>query len=259
MNASTFAVGELTVEVYPDERAAARAAAEFTAATITAAVQERGKARVVMATGNSQLAFVHALATQTVPWDRVTVFHMDEYIGLDENHPASFRRWIRQNLAVPFQPAKVEYIQPDDPETECRRYEEALRSEPLDLTCMGIGENGHLAFNEPGVANFTDDRWARIVELTPESRKQQVNEGHFPDVDAVPPTAISLTIPGLLSAQVVQVVVPELRKAAAVARALNGPVDNSCPASILQHHAHARLFLEEASASQVSQDPLGLG
>ncbi|MGZ0147716.1 glucosamine-6-phosphate deaminase [Kribbella sp. WER1] len=251
---STFDVDELTVEVHPSEADAGRAAAGFTAATITAAVRARGTARVVMATGNSQLAFVRALADEDIPWDRVTVFHMDEYIGLDDQHPASFRRWIREQIAVRLQPARVEYIEPDqdDPERECRRYEELLRSAPLDLTCMGIGENGHLAFNEPGVADFADDRWTRVIELTPESREQQVNEGHFPAVDAVPPTAISVTIPGLLSATVVQVVVPEQRKAAAVARALNGPVDTSCPASILQRHAHARLFLDESSASLVT-------
>lgn len=251
---SAFDVDELSVEVHPSEAAAGRAAAGFTAATVNAAVRARGAARVVMATGNSQLAFVRALADVDIPWDRVTVFHMDEYIGLDDRHPASFRRWIREQIETRFQPARVEYIEPDqgDPERECRRYEELLRSAPLDLTCMGIGENGHLAFNEPGVADFADERWTRVIELTPESRRQQVNEGHFPDVDAVPPTAISVTIPGLLSASVVQVVVPELRKAAAVARALNGPVDNTCPASILQRHAHARLFLDESSASLVT-------
>ncbi|WP_427896133.1 6-phosphogluconolactonase [Kribbella sp. GL6] len=254
MSDSSFAVDELSVEVHPSEAEAGRAAAGFTAATVNAAVRARGAARVVMATGNSQLAFVRALADVDIPWDRVTVFHMDEYIGIDDQHPASFRRWIREQLAVPFQPAHVEYIRPDqdDPERECRRYEELLRSAPLDLTCMGIGENGHLAFNEPGVADFADERWTRVIELTPESRGQQVGEGHFPDVGAVPPTAISVTIPGLLSASVVQVVVPERRKAAAVARALGGPVDNTCPASILQRHAHARLFLDESSASLVT-------
>ncbi|GAA1560947.1 glucosamine-6-phosphate deaminase [Kribbella hippodromi] len=251
---STFAVGELTVEVHPSEQAAGSAAADFAAATIGAAVRDRGAARVVVATGNSQLAFVHALAGVDIPWDRVTVFHMDEYLGLDADHPASFRRWIRENVGISFSPARVEYIQPDrgDPEAECGRYEALLREAPLDLTCMGVGENGHLAFNEPGAADFADERWARVIELTPESRRQQVNEGHFPDPQSVPPAAISLTIPALLSSRTVQVVVPELRKAPAIARALNGPVDNSCPASILQRHGHARLFLDQQSSSQVA-------
>ena len=258
---STSVVGELSVEVHPSEAAAGQAASAFAARTITAAVEERGEARVILATGNSQLAFVRALAGQSVPWEAVTVFHMDEYIGIDAEHPAAFRRWIRENVADTVHPRAVEYIQPDrgTPEAECVRYEALLRAAPVDLTCMGIGENGHLAFNEPGSADFDDPRWAGIVSLTPESQRQQVDEGHFPGLDAVPRAAISLTVPALLAAQTVQVVVPELRKAAAIARTLSGPIDTSCPASILRRQAHARLFLDRDSASLTDWSRLGAG
>ncbi|WP_432876640.1 glucosamine-6-phosphate deaminase [Kribbella sp. CA-245084] len=243
-------IEDLRLEVFAATADMAAAAAAGTAEVLTRAVAERGAARVVIATGNSQLAFVTALAGYDVPWSKVTVFHMDEYVGIDANHPASFRRWIRERIAAPFGPARVEYIdgEASDVEAECARYEALLREAPIDLTCMGIGENGHLAFNEPGQADFDDARWVRQISLTPESLHQQVGEGHFPDVDAVPPTAISLTVPALLSARHVQVVAPEKRKAAAVRNTLTLPIDASCPSTILRRTANATLYLDADSA-----------
>ena len=247
-------IEDLRLEVFAATADMAAAAAAGTAEVLTRAVAERGGARVVIATGNSQLAFVTALAGYDVPWSKVTVFHMDEYVGIDAGHPASFRRWIRERIAEPFGPARVEYIdgQAPDVEAECARYEALLREAPIDLTCMGIGENGHLAFNEPGQADFDDPRWVRQITLTPESLRQQVGEGHFPDVDAVPPTAISLTVPALLSARHVQVVVPEKRKAAAVRNTLTLPIDASCPSTILRRASHATLYLDADSAGDWS-------
>ncbi|WP_370384255.1 glucosamine-6-phosphate deaminase [Catenulispora sp. GAS73] len=257
---STFVVGDLSVEVHPSEAAVGQATSAFAAQTIIAAVRERGEARVILATGNSQLAFIHALAGQSVPWEAVTVFHMDEYIGIDAEHPAAFRRWIREKVADTMHPRAVEYIQPDldDPAAECERYEALLRAAPIDLTCMGVGENGHLAFNEPGTADFDDPRWAGIISLTAESQRQQVDEGHFPDLDTVPRAAISLTVPALLAARTVQVVVPEARKAEAIARTLTGPINNDCPASILRRQPHARLFLDRESASLTDWSQAGV-
>ncbi|MER7250786.1 glucosamine-6-phosphate deaminase [Kribbella sp. NPDC000426] len=244
-------IEDLRLEVFAATADMAAAAAAGTAEVLTRAVAERGAARVVIATGNSQLAFVTALAGCDVPWSKVTVFHMDEYVGIDADHPASFRRWIRERIAEPFGPARVEYIdgEPADVEAECARYEALLREAPIDLTCMGIGENGHLAFNEPGQADFDDARWVRQITLTPESLHQQVGEGHFPNVDAVPPTAISLTVPALLSARHVQVVAPEKRKAAAVRNTLTLPIDTSCPSTILRRTANATLYLDADSAT----------
>jgi glucosamine-6-phosphate deaminase len=226
------------------------AAATLAAGFLRDVVKERGRARVVIATGNSQRTFTDALTGECVPWDRVEIFHMDEYVGIDDQHPASFQRWIRERIEYRCSPARVHYISGEgDPQAVADRYEQELRSAPPDLVCMGIGENGHLAFNEPGDADFGDPRWARVVRLTAESRRQQVDEGHFPDPSSVPELAISLTIPALLSAERVQVCVPERRKAQAVRAALTDEIGPLCPATILRRTPYARLLLEPESAA----------
>jgi len=246
-----FFVGELAVEIHRDSSSLGARGARLARECLTRAVAERGSARLIAATGNSQFGLVEALAGESIPWDNVTVFHMDEYIGLDENHPAGFRRWIRERIEIPLQPRHVEYIHGDapDPGAECARYEAALRAAPIDLVLMGIGENGHLAFNEPVVSDFDDARWVREIRLDDVSCQQQVGEGHFPDVASVPATAISLTIPALLAPGVLIVSVPEERKAAAVRTALRGPISIDCPASILRTTSHATLLLDPDSAS----------
>lgn len=252
MTMTTFTAGELTVEIHADEASMGAAAASRAARILRDCVARTGRARVVLATGNSQYAFTDALVVEDIPWNAITVFHMDEYVGIEDTHPASFQRWIRERVADRVHPAEVEYISGrGDPEIEAARYERALRSAPLDLVCMGIGENGHLAFNEPHVAAFDDERWARIIALTPESQYQQVGEGHFPDRASVPTHAISLTIPALLSARNVQVCVPEGRKAQAVRATLVDPIDVACPATILRASPQARLFLEPESADLI--------
>lgn len=243
--------GDLRVEIHPDEGALGAAAARDAAAAIRAAVAARGEARVILATGNSQLAFLEALAaTPDLPWAQVELFHMDEYVGLDGDHPASFRRFLRERIVGLVGPRAFHEIRGDVPAApEAARYAALLAEKPVDLTCMGIGENGHLAFNDPPDARFDDPAGARIVRLDEASRRQQVGEGHFPSLDDVPTHAISLTIPTLLGAERVQAVVPEARKAEAVRRSLLGPVDEACPASILQRTPHAVLYLEPASAT----------
>jgi glucosamine-6-phosphate deaminase len=244
--------GRLNVEVFDTAAELGRASARHTARLIRERVGLQGSARVVVATGNSQLDFVRALKEERdVPWQAVTIFHMDEYIGIPAEHPASFRRWIKENVEEPFSPAKVHYIEGDveDPEAESRRYERLLQEAPLDLVCLGIGENGHIAFNEPYQADFQDPRWVRKIELDDRSRKQQVGEGHFAGVDDVPRFAISLTVPALLAPQAVQATVPEERKAAAVRAALMGPLSTACPASVLREHPNAVLFLDGESSS----------
>ncbi|MFI5958930.1 6-phosphogluconolactonase [Cryptosporangium sp. NPDC051539] len=245
-----FTADQLPVEVHDSEDAMGATAATLAAGFLRDVVEERGQARVVIATGNSQYAFTDALADERVPWDRVEVFHMDEYVGIDDRHPASFQRWIRERIEQRFAPARVHYLSGEgDPRAVADRYEQELRAAPLDLVCMGIGENGHLAFNEPGDADFDDERWARVVRLTAESRRQQVDEGHFPDPRSVPELAISLTIPALLSAERVQVCVPEQRKAQAVRAALTDEIGPACPATVLRRTPHARLLLEPTSAA----------
>jgi glucosamine-6-phosphate deaminase len=244
--------GKLRVEVFDTTAELGRATAQHTARLIRDRVAAQGSARVVVATGNSQLAFVRALRDEPgIPWQAVTIFHMDEYLGIPADHPASFRRWIKENIEDPFSPAQVHYIDGDvdDPEAESRRYEQLLKESPLDLVCLGIGENGHIAFNEPYQANFQDPLWVRKIELDDRSRKQQVGEGHFAGVDDVPRFAISLTVPALLAPRAVQATVPELRKASAVRAALTGPVSTACPASVLREHPNAVLFLDGESSS----------
>ncbi|MBM7789660.1 glucosamine-6-phosphate deaminase [Tenggerimyces flavus] len=252
-----FAAESLRVRVLSSQRALGQAAAAHTAEVVRASVRERGEARVVMATGNSQLPFVKALVdVADVPWHAVTVFHMDEYVGIGPDHPASFQRWIAENLERPLAPARVHYLdgRAASPSAEAARYEDLLREKPIDLVCMGIGENGHLAFNEPYQADFADERWARVVSLDDRSRKQQVDEGHFAGIESVPETAISLTVPALLSARSLQVAVPERRKAEAVRAALTAPVDNSCPATALRRQGNAVLFLDPESASLLDRE-----
>jgi glucosamine-6-phosphate deaminase len=176
---------------------------------------------------------------------------MDEYVGIGANHPASFRRYLRARLVerVPF--AAFHFLEGDaiDVDAECERYSALLRDHPLDLCCLGIGENGHLAFNDPPVADFEDALDVKVVELDEACRRQQVGEGHFPDIPAVPTHAITVTIPALLRASSVLAIVPEARKAEPVRRALEGPISTACPATILRRQAHATLYLDVDSAS----------
>lgn len=248
-------VDDLHVVVHADVAAMARAAADQAAATLQRVVAERGRAHAMFATGNSQLAFVDALVHHTsgVPWSSVVVFHMDEYVGVGPDHPAGFQRWIRERIVEPARPLAAHYVDGlAEPLAECRRYAGLLASFPLDLCCLGIGENGHLAFNDPPVADFADPLDVKVVELDDACRAQQVNEGHFPDLGAVPARALTVTVPALLRAARVLAIVPEGRKAAPVRAALEGPVTTACPASALRRTPQATLHLEPASAALLS-------
>jgi glucosamine-6-phosphate deaminase len=168
------------------------------------------------------------------------------------DHPAGFQRWIRERIVEPARPKAAYYVEGlGDAEAECRRYSDLLRQYPLDLCCLGVGENGHLAFNDPPVADFADRRDVKVVELEAACRRQQVNEGHFLSLDDVPVHAITVTIPALLRAGRVLAVVPEARKAEPVAEALTGPITTACPASALRSISHATIYLEPDSARLV--------
>ncbi len=244
-------VGQLGVSVYEDNAALGRAAAAEAAAALRAAIAAQGHANAILATGNSQLTMLEALSTVDIDWPKVNLFHMDEYIGLPATHPASFRRFLREKIVDIVKPAAFYGVEGDAPDAaaECARYTELLRQNPADLCCLGIGENGHLAFNDPPFADFHDPALVKVVDLDEVSRRQQVGEGHFPSLDAVPRQAITLTIPALLAAKRLLCIVPELRKAAPVKAALTGPISTACPASILRTAAHARLYLDRQSAS----------
>ena len=216
------------------------------------AIQGRGKARIVVATGNSQLNLVEALVQiPGLDWSRVEVFHMDEYVGMTGTHPSSFRYWIKLRIEDKVHPAKVNYMQGDAPDldAEIERYSRLLRAEPIDLAFVGFGENGHIAFNDPHVADFEDPADVKRVSPDAVSRRQQTGEGHFATSDLMPQEALTMTCPALFRAAAWICSVPELRKAQAVRRALEGPIGTSCPASIVRTHPNATVYLDPDSAS----------
>jgi len=251
-HARAFTTDQLTVRVFDDVGALAVAAAADGAQAVREAIEERGAANVMLATGNSQLQFLAELVTHSdVDWTKVTAFHMDEYVDLPPTHSASFQRYMRERVAAVLPFKEFHYLSGDtgDAAREADRYAALLRAHPLDLCCCGIGENGHLAFNDPPVADFNDPADVKIVALEPASRQQQVAEGHFATVDDVPTHAITVTIPALLRAERVLAIVPEARKAVPVRDALEGPITTACPASYLRHQPHTILYLDAESAS----------
>jgi glucosamine-6-phosphate deaminase len=244
-------VDHMEVRVHPDSGAMAREAAVRAGRVLREAVRAKGTAHAMFATGNSQLEFVDALvSTADVPWSDIVVFHMDEYVGVGPDHPAGFQRWIRERISDRVRPRQAHYIDGlADPEVECGRYADLLARYPLDLCCLGIGENGHLAFNDPPVADFDDPLDMKVVDLDADCRLQQVHEGHFPDITAVPRLALTATIPALLRARTVLAIVPESRKATPVRAAITGPVSTACPGSYLRTQSNVTLYLDPGSAS----------
>jgi glucosamine-6-phosphate deaminase len=244
----------LTVRVYESIDALAAGAAADASAIIRAALDQRGRVNLMLATGTSQVTFLSRLidaAGTTIDWSRVTGFHMDEYVGLAPTHPASFQRYMRERVAAHLPFGAFHYLDgaAADPDHEAARYARLLEEHPVDLCCMGIGENGHLAFNDPPVADFDDPFVVKVVELDDRCKLQQVGEGHFATIADVPPRAITVTVPGLLRAAHAIVIVPEARKAKPVRAALEGPLGTECPASILRTQAHATLYLDPDSAA----------
>jgi glucosamine-6-phosphate deaminase len=245
-------IDQLPIEVYATEAEMGAAAAAEARRVINAAIAERGAANVILATGNSQLAFLRALRAATdVDWGRVRVFHMDEYVGLPPGHSASFPRFLQEHLlsyvsVLEFFPVAGDADRVDE---ICNEYEALLRKYPADMVALGWGENGHLAFNDPPYAKFDDERWVKVIELADASRKQQVGEGHFGSLDEVPTHAITVTIPALLAPGRILCIVPEARKAAAVSACLYQPVSEDRPGSILRTVDNARLYLDPDSAT----------
>jgi glucosamine-6-phosphate deaminase len=249
--ARTVFYDQLRVSVFDTVAALAAAAANDLAAILRQAIAEHGRTAAIFATGNSQLAFYQVLQSQDdIAWDRVTVFHMDEYLGLPAQHPASFRRVIQEQLVARVHPRAFYGIAGDAPDVaaEMERYAELLAVHSPIACVMGIGENGHLAFNDPP-ADFTTRRIIDVVTLADSCRQQQVGEGHFARLEDVPRQAISLTVPALLAPQHILVIAPEARKAAAVRAALEEPITPDCPASILRTAPHAHLYLDPDSAA----------
>jgi glucosamine-6-phosphate deaminase len=250
----TLQIDKLPVAVYASNQEMGQAAAWDARSIIDEAIQERGVANIILATGNSQLTFLHALRDiPGIDWSRINVFHMDEYVGIDPNHPASFPRFLREHILDAVQPRAFYPVpgQQVDVEKACRDYEVLLREHPADLVAMGFGENGHIAFNDPPFAKFDDPVWVKVVALAEASRRQQVGEGHFHSLDEVPTHAITLTVPALLAPRRILCMVPEARKADAVRACLLEPVSEDRPGSVLRTVEHARLYLDVDSAAKI--------
>ena len=248
----TFQADALAVRVYATQADLSKDVARITEAYLCETISSKGSAAAIMATGNSQIKFLEELIRLGgVDWSKVTLFHMDEYLGINADHKASFRRYMRERVESRVKPHAFHYLEGDAllPMDECDRYTKLLQAQPIDLCCLGVGENGHLAFNDPPIANFEDKRMVTIGMLDNACRMQQVGEGHFPNLDAVPPYALTLTIPALCSARKMLCIAPETRKARVIKAALQGPITTACPASILRRQAHATLFLDTDSAS----------
>lgn len=241
----------MRVHVYGDRAEMATAAALRATECIREAIAQRGAATIVLATGASQFEMLAHLVTQSIAWPQVTAFHLDEYIGLPESHPASFRRYLRERFVEQVQTLGVfHYIIGDasDPSAECARLGSLIEGQRIDLACIGIGENGHLAFNDPP-ADFETRVPYLVVALDDACRRQQLGEGWFPTLNDVPTQAISMSISQVLRAERIVCTVPDQRKAVAVKAAIEGPVTPWVPSSILQRHRACDMYLDESSAS----------
>jgi glucosamine-6-phosphate deaminase len=241
----------MNVAIFDSRLQLAEAAADDAATIIRQAIAERGQAYLIAATGASQFEFLDALVRQTnIDWEQTTFFHLDEYVGLPEGHGASFRRYLRERIVDRVQPGAFHFVNGDaaDPAAECRRVGELISRQTIDAAFVGMGENGHLAFNDPP-ADFETEEPYLIVELDEACRRQQVGEGWFHSINEVPRQAISMSVQQILKARNVLCVVPDRRKAEAVRDCLELEVSPLHPASILQRHSRTTIFLDTESAT----------
>ncbi|MFW6599388.1 6-phosphogluconolactonase [Propionibacteriaceae bacterium Y2011] len=248
-------VDRLRVRVFDDRQQLGAAAAEAVIAELRSTLAGQDRVRMVFAAAPSQSEFLDALvAAEGIDWSRVTAFHMDEYIGLPLDAPQRFGRWLAEHIfdRLPF--GEVHVLAADTEATEgaeaiADAYAAALAEAPIDLVCMGIGVNGHIAFNDPPVADFDDPRAVKVAELDDVCRQQQVDDGLFASFDDVPERALTLTVPRLLDAKSLHCMVPGAAKAPAVADTLAGAIDESCPATALRTHDNCTVYLDSASAA----------
>jgi glucosamine-6-phosphate deaminase len=230
-------------------------AARDGADAIRAAIAGKGAANIVIPTGGSQFEMIEALIKEKIDWTKVSVFHLDEYVGLPITHPASFRRFLRERFIdlLPAKPNQVHEVNGEgDVIAECRRLKQLIGPREIDVAFVGIGENGHLAFNDPP-ADFETTEPYIVVNLDKECRLQQVGEGWYPNLDAVPKQAISMSVRQVMKAKKIICSVPDERKAKAVKAALQGPITPMLPSSILRKHEDCTVYLDPASASLLEQ------
>lgn len=247
-----FKAEKLTVKVYDTRKSMGEKAASEASLKIKELLSQKEEISIVFAAAPSQNEFLSALiGDSSIDWSKVNAFHMDEYIGLEKDAPQGFGNFLKERLFGKVGFKSVNYINGDNPdiEAECMRYSELLKQYPTDIVCMGIGENGHIAFNDPHVAFFNDDKFVKVVELDQMCRNQQVNDGCFEEINQVPTHALTLTIPALVAGKYVFCIVPAKTKAKAVFNTVKGEVTEACPASILKTHDNAVLYTDMDSAS----------
>lgn len=253
MEIKEFKKEKLVVKVFENNKELGKEAANSVAKKLNDTIAEKGKANLILATGASQFQFLEHLQKLKIDWKKITLFHLDEYKGMPVTHPASFRKYLKERILEKVQPKQVYYLEgdADDVDEAVIRYENLMKNHPVDVACIGIGENGHIAFNDPPVADFNDPKLVKIVELDEACRRQQLGEGWFPTFDDVPTHALSLTIPAIMSCKHISCVVPDERKAEAVFNTINAEISTACPATILRTHNDTILYLDKNSASKL--------
>ncbi len=249
----TFTNDKLVTKIYRTRGEMGLAAASATAGIIKEVLEKKATVNIVFAAARSQLDFLQALCTMPdIDWSRVVAMHMDDYLGLPADAPQGFGTWLKNRAFSKVQPGKVFYMREcgEDARQLCERYSALLREYPVDITCLGIGENGHIAFNDPP-AVFEDPLSVKVVELDTRCRQQQVNDGEFESIDQVPKQAITLTVPAIMASRWIIGIVPGASKSEAVFNTLNGDITEKCPASILREHANACLYIDEDAARMI--------
>lgn len=249
----------MKVFISDNPRELGKAAGSEAAGVLRQAIAAKGQANIIVATGTSQFeTLIGLIAEKDIDWSKVVMFHLDEYIGLPDTHPASFRKYLRERFLAKLPPLKASYLIDGevDPAVECARLNGIIAQHPIDLALVGVGENGHLAFNDPPADFDTEDPYI-VVDLEEQCRRQQFNEGWFGSIGEVPRQAISMSVRQIMKSKHIVCSVPDSRKALAVKNSLEKPVSNLFPASILQQHASCAFYLDAASAQLLSEKTAG--
>lgn len=249
----TLTKDQLRAQIYETRKEMGAQAAAAIAAKLSELLQQQDEVNVIFAAAPSQNESLAALINYPLAWERINAFHMDEYVALDEVAPQGFGNFLRNAIfdRLPFKSVNFLNGNAPDLQEECQRYATLLENHPTDVVCMGIGENAHIAFNDPHVANFNDSELVKVVDLDEECRTQQVNDGCFTQLAEVPTHALTLTVPALMKAKFAYCVVPGPKKAKAVFHTLNEEINAKIPSTILRQHQHAILFLDQDSAAQI--------
>lgn len=247
-----FKKDELLVKIFDTRDEMGKASAKDIAECMKKSLKEKAEINMIFAAAPSQNdMLLHLLEEEGIEWERVNAFHMDEYIGLSKDAPQCFSNFLKRYIfdLKPFKSVNLINPAAEDAEAECQRYTELLKAHPIDIVCMGIGENGHIAFNDPHVAEFNDAKMVKVVELDDVCRQQQVNDGCFAKLDDVPKTALTLTIPTLINVGYNFCVVPAPTKANAVKNTVHGEISEKCPATILRNKKNAIMYCDKDAAS----------